>query len=348
MASAPPQPPESIILGSFSGIKNTVSSERLKTDELERAINVDIDDGGQVRRRRGYLRKLTGNCHSLKKMGDITIMVRDGVLGTVTTGPIHTPLVSVGQRRVAAVRVVDTIYFSSEGTTGKIIDNQVLPWGSVDGNGIWVSPVIRPTETLGAIRGKKLVAPPNATDLEAYHGRIYMAAGPVLWVTELYLYDLIDKTRNFITFESDITMLAAVDDGIYVGTTENLYFLGGNFSTGLKRSIVMGVGVLPGSAVVVPYVKVDPRARGGQPVPEGQGPVFMTNAGICVGFPGGTAFNLTQDRAIFPRGLDAAALYREDQGANSYVAVVNSAGGPSANARIGDYVDAEVIRASQQ
>lgn len=348
MASAPPQPPESIILGSFSGIKNTVAPERLKTSELERAVNVDIDDAGQVRRRRGYVRKLTGNCHSLKKMGDTTLMVRDGMLGTVTTGPAHTPLVSVGPNRVAAVRIGDTIYFSSETTTGKIINNQVVPWGSIDGNGIWVSPVIRPTETLGAIRGKKLTAPPNATELEIYRGRIYMAAGPVLWVTELYLYDLVDKTRNFITFEADITMLAAVDDGIYVGTTDNLYFLAGTFSKGLTRSIVMGTGVLPGSVVAVPYVKVDPRARSGQPVPEGQGPVFMTNAGVCVGFPGGTAFNLTQDHVVFPSAVDAAALYREDQGANSYVAVVNSAGGPSANARIGDYCDATIVRASQR
>jgi hypothetical protein len=46
----------------------------------------------------------------------------------------------------------------------------------------------------------------------------------------------------------------------------------------------------------------------------------------------------------FPAGVSAAALFRQDQGANSYIAAVDSAGGPSANARIGDYVDAEIRR----
>lgn len=348
MASAPPQPPESLVLASFAGIKNTVSEERLRQDELVAAVNVDIDDAGQLRRRRGYLRRLTGSFNSIKKLGDIAVGVRDGMFGTIVPGPVHTPLVSVGASSVCALRVGDVVYFSSADVTGKIVDGAVLPWGSLDASGVWVSPVIRPTDTLGAVSGKLLTAPPNATDLEIYRGRIYFVCGPVLWTTELYLYDLVDKNRNFIMFEADITMIAAVDDGLYVGTTTNLYFLEGNFSSGMRRSTVMGTGVVRGSCVSVPYVKVDPRARGGQPVPEGQGPVFMTNAGVCVGFPGGTVFNLTQDKIVFPPAVGAAALYREDQGANSYVAVADSAGGPSANARIGDYCDATIVRASQR
>ena len=53
MASAPPEAPQTIVLSGFSGMKNTVSEERLKQDELFAAVNVDIDDVGQLRRRRG-------------------------------------------------------------------------------------------------------------------------------------------------------------------------------------------------------------------------------------------------------------------------------------------------------
>jgi hypothetical protein len=63
-----------------------------------------------------------------------------------------------------------------------------------------------------------------------------------------------------------------------------------------------------------------------------------------LGLDGGQAYNLTQDRMVFPGGVGAAAIYREDQGLNSYLAVTNSGGGPAANARIGDYVSAEVVR----
>ena len=37
----------------------------------------------------------------------------------------------------------------------------------------------------------------NGISFELYKGRIYLAAGPVVWATELYLYDLVDKNRNY-------------------------------------------------------------------------------------------------------------------------------------------------------
>jgi hypothetical protein len=47
---------------------------------------------------------------------------------------------------------------------------------------------------------------------------------------------------------------------------------------------------------------------------------------------------------VFPGGLSAAALFRQDSGANHYVAAIDSFGGPSANCRIGDHCEAEIVR----
>jgi hypothetical protein len=345
MASAPPEAPTTIILGKFSGIKNTVSEKRLKQDELVAAVNVDIDDAGQLRRRRGRTRVNDLPHHSLKQLGDMVLVVRDNMLGQLH-GLAFTPIVWVGAEALSYVRVGDTVYFSSSDTSGKITNGIWSPWGN-DGAGQWVSPVTRPTETLGEIRGRRLTAPPHATSLEAYKGRIYLAHGRVLWATELYLYDHVDKTRNFMQFEADITMIAAVGDGLYVGTTDELLFIQGTMQAGMQLTHVIPSGVVAGSCVTVPYSKSVPQART-TTVPEGAGPMFMTNAGIVVGLDSGTAYNLTQDHVVFPGAVAAAALYREDQGANAYVAVADSAGGPSANARIGDYVDAEIVRASQR
>ncbi len=346
MASAPPQPPESIIVGSFSGVRNTVSEERLKPDELVAAVNVDIDDAGQLRRRRGRRQVSSAAHHSLKTLGGTTLVVRAGVLGRLYSNYVFQPIVSVGPHPLSYVRVGDMIYYSSETARGKISsDNVPLTWGQ-PGAGQWVSPVTRPTETLGAIRGRQLTAPPNATCLEAYKGRIYLGQGPVVWATEQWQYDVVDRTKGFLPFEDDVTMIAAVDDGLYVGTTAELLFMAGTLDAGFKLTHIIAAPVVAGSVVTVPYSKAMPQARSG-PVPEGSGPLFLTGAGIVVGLNGGNAFNLTQDHMVFPGAVSAAALYREDQGANSYVAVANSAGGPSANARIGDYVDAEIVRASQ-
>lgn len=74
----------------------------------------------------------------------------------------------------------------------------------------------------------------------------------------------------------------------------------------------------------------------------------MTTAGICKGLPGGNLVNATSGRVEFPAAASAAALYREDRGANAYVAVTDSAGAPQSNVRIGDYVEAELVRAADR
>ena len=346
MASAP-EAPQTIVIGSFAGIRNTVSEERLQQGDLASAVNVDIDDAGQLRRRRGYERMHTGNHHSLKQLGDRCFVVRDGTLGELREDLSFTPIVPVGPGKLCYTRVADTVFFSSTAIAGKIVGGAYQPWGK-QGSGQWVSPVVSPTDTLGEIAGKILRAPPNASALGAYKGRIYLAAGRLLWATELFNYDVVDATRNFMQFEAEITMIAPVEDGIYVGTTVDLQFLEGTHSDGLKRRTVLRAAVIPGSEVWVPHSRVDPRARGGNPLPDGYGPVFLTTGGVVLGLNNGVVYNLTQDRVVFPDAVSAAALYREDQGANTYVAVTDSAGGPSANARIGDYCDASIVRASQR
>lgn len=347
MASRPDEPPESIILGQFSGIRNTVSRERLQMGELETAVNVDIDDAGQLRRRRGFAQRDASSWHSVGNVAGETLGVKDGELGIIRSNFSFSALTAVGDDPLSYTSVSDTIYFSSRSASGKIVDGVVLGWGQVGGAGEWLSPVIRPTETLGAISGKIIAAPPLATEIEYYKGRIYLANERWLWATELYLYDLVDRNRNYIQFEHDITMVRAVENGIFVGTTKQLFFLQGTMADGLKRTTVLDSPVIRGSAVVVPAAEAIPQAQGGA-TPEGNACMFLTSQGICVGTDTGQVINLTRRRVVFPASVSAAALYREDQGANSYVAVTDSAGGPSANARIGDYVDAEIVRASQR
>lgn len=343
MATRPDQPPESIVIGSFEGVRNTSARHRLKPEELEQALNVDIDDRGQVRRRRGYALKLVGNFHSLKRIGARSYVVKDGVLGWASDNYLFTSLGhTAGVKPLSYTTVADTVYFASEATSGKIIDDQVLPWGAIN-NDTWLSPVITPTDTLGELFGKQLTAPPTASEIAAYKGRIYLAAGRYLWSTELWLYDYIDPTRNFYQFEEDITMLAPMDDGIFVGTEANLWFLKGSQSTGLVRSNVLEFGVVRGSLTTAPATDVHPGARQGV-LAESMGAVFMTSRGICAGFDGGEVYDLTKGRVEFPEAQSAAVLYKEDSGVSSYLAVTDSAGGPAANARIGDFVDAEIVR----
>lgn len=334
---------------SFAGLKNTVNPERLTARELERALNIDLDDVGQAHRRRGFTKVDSADYHSIYS-GDThdpgTIYgVRAGVLGVINPNFTFTALqAGVGPSRVDYTQVGDITYFSSATTSGQISKaNVVTPWGAVDDAGIWVSPVLNPTTTLGAISGKQLGAPPLATSIAACNGRIYLAHGRTLWATELYLYNYVDKTRTFIQFEDDIAFVKAVSDGLYVGTAGAVYFLQGPLAQ-MKMTTEIKSPAWPGSAVMAPAEIVHPRARDGQPYPMGPSVLFMTDDGMCAGFNSGEAYNLTRAQFLFPKASSAAALFRDQNGATTYVAVADSGGTPKANAQIGDFLDAEIVR----
>lgn len=346
MPKPEPDLPDSVVLGTFSGLKNTVAPERLSATDLERALNVDIDDAGQIRRRRGRSLMISGSWHSVKgPLAGKVYGVRNGALGIIQRGPVFTPLyIYVGTSRVCYTEVNEEVYFSSDSMSGVVSQaGTVASWGATDGQGFWDSPVYSPTDTLGEVGGTLLGDPPKATQIEAYKGRIYLAVGKDLWATELYRYHFVDRTRGFIQFEHDITLVMGMDDGLYVGTTGGLYFLQGTFES-FKLSQVATAAVLPGSGVTVPANLVLPQARN-QDVPTGVAVMMMTSDGIMACFDGGQTYNLTQGRVEFPEGISAAGLYRQDLGANHFVATLDSRGTPSANARLGDHVDAELIRA---
>lgn len=343
MAQPPPDaglPPDSIMLQKFAGLRNTVSAERLTPEEFEIAQNIDLDDAGQVHRRRGYTRIATGNFHSLFQGSWYVYAVKDGNLGIVNAdGSFRVLKTGIGPDKLAYVEVDRKVYFSSLSASGVINKDQtVSDWGAVDSQGYWYSPVVKPTATLNPISGTYLHAPPMANVLGYWNGRIYLANGKDLWATELYLYDSVDRTENYLQFEADITLIGTVTDGMYVGTTTDVWFLSGAFKE-MRRIPVVRYGALYGSLVTIPAELV-----GGEQSSSKNAVLFMTESGLFAGMDGGMCYNLTQNRVLFPSATSAAALFRRQDGVNQYVGVLDSQGSPSSAARIGDYVDAEIRR----
>lgn len=348
----PNAPPEAITFGKFTGLRNTVTAERLSPSELASAVNIDLDDAGQARRRRGYTLKLSGDIHSLFGANDGSIYgVRNNNL--VIINPDYSTEVlkvglnsdpSAGLDPLCWAQVGDTIYYSSRSDSGQIKNGAVLPWGAQDAAGEWFSPVLNPTANLPAIRGKLLAAPPMASCMTYFNGRLYLAQGRTLWATELFSYNFVDKTRGFRMFEGEITLLGTVGDGIYVGTDEGLWFMTGSWGE-MKRSRIMDSAVIPGSMVDIPAELANPpQVPADADTPMKISISFLTTTGFCVAQDGGQAYNLTEDKVVFPDAVRSAALYRRQDGINQYIAVTDSGGTPTASTRIGDYVDAELIR----
>jgi hypothetical protein len=347
MAREPQTPPESVILQKFTGLKNTVSAERFAPGDLETAINIDLDDAGQVHRRRGYRRVAAGSFHSLFTAdGGTTLGVKDNDLGIIFPDYSFAVLkVGVGAARIVYEQLGPIVYFSSSTTSGKIDlgSMTVSAWGAEVSPGRWLSPVVNPTSNLAEVRGKLLGRPPLAQHLTSFNGRLYLADGRVVWATELWLPDWVDKTRNFLHFESEVTMLGRVTDGIYVGTRDAVWFLSGTFP--LKRQRVLDSGVLPGSMIYMPSELANPaQVDLNYETPIKMALMFMTTRGVCTAQEQGVCYNLTETSYTFPAGQSVAAFYRRQDGNNHYISVVDSEGSPSSDSRIGDFVDAEVRR----
>ena len=109
------------------------------------------------------------------------------------------------------------------------------------------------TVTLGTgFRGQRLesllaVPPPPGTELLAHQGRLWIAAGRTLWFTSELSPHWLFPAENYLWFESSITMLGSVDDGLYVGMAARTVFLQGKSPNELTRRVVDAVGALPGS-----------------------------------------------------------------------------------------------------
>jgi len=340
---------DSVVFAGFDGLRNTVARERLKPSELDTAINVDIDDQKQIRRRRGYKKVgAAGSYHSAySDNSGLMLVVKDGSLCRLFPDySVSASLVSVGDQYLDYVRVSDNIYFSSLAASGKysVSANAVSAWGQTGGNGTWLSPVVNPTSTLGQVNGKLLGKPPMASNISYYNGRIYLANDTTLWATELYLYDYIDKTRTFYQFESPITMVDSVTDGLYVGTETTLYFLQGDAAP-LKRTPIMSSGVVPSSSVSVPAELIRPQIENSMQYQAKNAVMFLTKSGIVAGFDSGVLYNLTQSEIILPDATRASVMFRRQDGMNLFTAVQDSGGTPSSTARFGDWCDATIIRA---
>jgi hypothetical protein len=351
---APQAGDPSVKIKRFKGLVNTLDLERLSSDDLWRAVNIDIDDDGEIHRRRGYTQVTTEPTHSLFTSENGTVYgVVNGILSIIHPDYSTIPLLDDvgdaywdGGLGLDYYQVGANIYFSGTSVSGIIetTTQTVVPWGPADD--FWLSPVVNPTATLPAIRGRLMGPPPRASFLAAFNGRMYLGQGRTVWCTEPFLYGLVDQTKNFFQFEGDITMLGTVGDGIFAGTTEGLWFLQGP-SFPLKRTRIMDSGVLPRSMTYVPGELANPPQVGMESdTPLVVSIMFQTPRGICVAMDGGKALNLTESKFFFPQAQRSAAMFRRQDGMNQYVAVNDSRGQPVNGARIGDYVDAFIIRAN--
>jgi hypothetical protein len=130
---------------------------------------------------------------------------------------------------------------------------------------------------------------------------MYIARGSVLLYSDALAFQRVDMRRNFMQLKSDFTLLRAVDNGIYVADNEATYFISGLSPKKAQLIKVFDFPVVVGSDVRIPasWIKSDLK---------GYAAVWLGTGGVCYGFNGGEAVNVTDGKYRVPACNTAAGI----------------------------------------
>lgn len=168
--------------------------------------------------------------------------------------------------------------------------------------------------------------PPVGHLVEYFNGRLYLAAGAVLYFSEPLGYLLFNPRMNFQLFNEDITILAAATAGLAVVADQH-YFLEGNDATKFQqrqklpfRGIVGSMSRMPQSRSRIGQGNVQKLAQS-----RDAGVVWRCDRGLVIMDMGGDMRVVTEDQLIMRAGRRGASLVRETDGLRHIITSVSDA-----------------------
>lgn len=179
---------------------------------------------------------------------------------------------------------------------------------------------------------------PKGDIIRYYRGRLFIADGKTLWYSSPYSFNWWNLQSDFFSFESEITEVMPVKDGIWVGTEYGLTYLAGKIPEKMNFDYQEPVSVVrnTGQRVSGAYIFFDN-------TPIGYKWLVTTDKGIFVCFNDGIALNTTERNVVFPRAERGVSTFIQQDGINRYLTLLEEKR-PSNNAAASDIVTATVIR----
>jgi hypothetical protein len=287
----------------FRGINNIEDAINLETDELSEASNIAIDNRGKAKRRDGYTKKFTpsGVLHSMWSNDRICLFV-DGtslkqLLTDYTANTINS---SVSSLPMDYVDVNENVYYTSAGANGYVQNGADVQFSDPGLN--------------------YKVKPPYGQHIENFNGRNYIAQNHTIWITDAFAYDRVDMRSGFLSMKDEVTMIKAVDNGIYISIGDiddrsAIVFLGGTGPEDFTYKVVADYGAIEGTAV-------KPKSAFIRDGIEGTTVMWTSRKGVCMGANGGNFTNLTAGRYEVTDNKYGAGNFRLRDGIPQYVATL--------------------------
>lgn len=159
--------------------------------------------------------------------------------------------------------------------------------------------------------------------LTQYKGRLWVASETVLWFTSELSPHWLYPATGFYLFESPILVLQGVEDGIYVGLAERMYFLQGSDPIDMTQRPVSSEGAIFGSGADLPYDLF----LGSGSFPSRQCMFLDSNGFLCIGKPGGIIVRPTAARYSLGKVEYGTLTYCDRDGLRQVVASVSTQDG---------------------
>lgn len=291
-----------IIFEKFKGINNVADANNLEVGDLSEAENMDIDNEGKAKRRDGYTRKYAPSeiLHSLWSNDRICLFVEGSTLKRLnadfTASTIRDGVTSLP---MSFVDVNEKVYYSNASVNGYVDSS---------GNDNQHS---TPTENYKE-------ATKTGQHIEYFNGRIYIAKNNTIWYTDAYNYGVIDMRTNAMQMKDEVTMMKAVDDGLYISIGDindrsSILFLSGSTPSEMISKEVANYGAIEGTAVKSKSSFIGDGAVGKKVL-------WTSRKGICLGENGGRFTNLTATRYEVTANRYGAGQFRVINGVPQYLA----------------------------
>lgn len=299
------------LLRGCRGINNRIDPVRLRYDaetgmaDLAEAVNCDIDDTGQIGRRQGQTLLSAGVYHSVFcDKGDAFVVqdrTSDAAIYQIATDFSLTevrPGLEKGER-VSFCQVGDKTYYSSRYQNGIIEAGISSAW---------------PVEThVGNTTLREFYPAPLGSHIAVFMGRMWIADGPVVWVSEPYAFGKFRLSASGFPFGSDVRMIRPVAGGVWVSDSNKTGFIRGaeEFSamTFEKKSS------FPAHEWSDNIELVD-LSRTALEIP-GLSAVWSSDDGLTIGTSTGELVVPTRERLIYPTGATGATVVNGSNVINS-------------------------------
>lgn len=173
-----------------------------------------------------------------------------------------------------------------------------------------------------------MTRPPAGQIIREHNGRILIASGSYLYVTELYSTDLISQlSKSYFQFSDDITVVEPVDDGVWI-VADKTYFFAGTGPENFQQLTKLEYGAALGT---------------GQKLDDKMVCWFSTKGMIMAG-NGGDIKNV-QEATVAPDYSNVGtSLIREEDGMKQFITSLKTPSTSTLAAQ--SWIDAEVIRRS--